>query len=83
MGFATFTSKFDTKTKFVDFYSLTHCLPRDWIAALTGSNQKRDISQTVVTNILRMQKVCRGTYWVFVDIINKGEKRFPTNGRQL
>ena len=22
-----------------------------------------------------MQKVCRGTYWVFVDIINKGEKK--------
>ena len=78
MGLATFTSKFDIKTNFVDFYSLTHCLPQDWRAALTGSNQKLDsqnISQTVVTNILRMQKVCRGTYWVFVDIINKGEKK--------
>ena len=55
MEFATFTSKFDIKTNFVDFYSLTHCLPRDWRAALTESNQKLDsqnISQTVVTNIL-------------------------------
>ena len=42
MGFATFASKFDIKTNFVDFYSLTHCLPREWRAALKESKQKLD-----------------------------------------
>ena len=60
MGFATFTSKFDIKTNFVDFYSLTHCLLQEWRVAPTESKQKLDsqnISQTVVTKTSRMQKV--------------------------
>ena len=55
MGFATFTSKFDIKTNFVNFYSLTHCLPWEWRVALTESKQKLDsqnISETVATKIL-------------------------------
>ena len=73
MGFEDFKSTFDLNINFVDFYSLTHCLPRSWREDIVRNSVKlrgNEISQPVVTDLLQMKKCCKGTYWKFIDTVS-------------
>ena len=57
--------------QFVDFYSLTHAIPRSWKTNLTQTKIKLDVNmvnQKVLSDILSMDKVCKMTYRTFVNM---------------
>ena len=71
MGYLSFEKKFEINLNFVDFYSLTHAIPRSWKTNPTQTKIKLDantVYQKVLNDILSMDKVCKRTYWTFVNI---------------
>ena len=59
MGLDDFTSAYDININFVDFYSLTHCLPISWRESFIRDSVKLkegQIAQPVITDLLQMSK---------------------------
>ena len=69
MGFNDFKNKYNMKINFVDFYSLIHVIPRNWIRILRDNRHKIEgpIFQPVLNELLAMPKVCKGIYWKLVN----------------
>ena len=66
MGMSNFVR--NSKLTFIDFYSLTHSIPRSWKGTILNENIKLDsesLLQKCMFNILNMRSVCRGVYWSF------------------
>ena len=77
MGYLSFKKKFNIDLNFVDFYSLTHAIPRSWKNALFENSIKLNanlVYQKVLTDLLAMEKVCRGTYWTLINM-NTSERK--------
>ena len=72
MGLDDFNSAYDININFVDFYSLTHCLPRSWRENFIRHSVKLKESETVqpvITDLLQMSKACKGTYWKLIKTV--------------
>ena len=67
-SYEQFCQKFQVDLTFIDFYSLTHSIPRSWKRTILNENIKLDsgsLLQRCMFNILNMRSVCRGVYWSF------------------
>ena len=67
-GYEQFCQKFQVNLTFIDFYSLTHSIPRSWKGTILKENIKLDsesLLQKCMFNILNMRSVCWGVYWSF------------------
>ena len=60
LGFIDFQNQYNIAINFVDFYSLTHSVPREWI--LNWQTKLVSCQQVGVEQLLGMDKVCRNTY---------------------
>ena len=72
MGLDDFKLAYDININFVDFYSLTHCLPRSWRENFITDSVKlkeSEVVQPVITDLLQMSKACKGTYWKLVKTV--------------
>ena len=72
MGLDDFKSAYDININFVDFYPLTHCLPRSWRKHFIRDSVKlkeNEIVHPVITNMLQMSKACKHTYWKLVKTV--------------
>ena len=77
MGYLSFVRKVKFNLNFVDFYSLTHAIPRSWLINLRETKIKlgvNQVNQKVLADILSMDKVCKGTYWTFVNLYKSKRK---------
>ena len=71
MGYLSFKKNFEINLNFVDFYSLTRAIPRSWKSNLTQTKIKLDanmVYQKVLRDSLSMDKVCKRTYFTFVNM---------------
>ena len=77
MGYSSFKKNFEMNLNFVDFYSLTHAIPRSWKTNLIQTKIKLDanmVYQKVLSDILSMDKVCKRTYGTFVNTYKSKRK---------
>ena len=65
-GYETFIANFDINLNFIDFYSLMHCIQRQWKKVYNTKLENLSVSQAVYESIKKMPKVCKGTYWKFI-----------------
>ena len=76
--FGNFMEKnFEINLNFVDFYSLSPAIPGSWKTNLTQTKIKLDantVYQKVLRDILSMDKVCKRTYWTFVNMHKSNRK---------
>jgi len=68
-GFESLTTHYDIKINFVDFYSLMHSIPIEWKQGYESNLENHQVKQNVYEYILKMPKVCRGTYWKLIQNI--------------
>ena len=62
-GYERFTQHFNLNLSFVDFYSLTHSIPRDWKFGFTCAVEMPEcFMQKPLNDLFGMKKVCKGSY---------------------
>ena len=67
-GYEQFCQKFQVNITFINFYSLTHSIPRNWKRIICNENMKLDSGSLLqMCNILNMRSVCQGVYWSFIN----------------
>ena len=77
-GYQEFIEKYQLQLNFVDFYSLTHSIPRKWRTEINNQLVKlhdANLIQKCVKDTIKALKVCRSSYWKFIDLV-KTEKVF-------
>ena len=62
-GISTLLNK---RLNFVDCYSLKHSIPRKWRSRFKDKLHEYKIEQHAITNLLKLQKTCRGVYQTFL-----------------
>ena len=70
MGYLSFNRKYGLKVNFVDFFSLIHSIPRIWKVKMSKSGNRLNhdnMNQKALTDVLKMPKICKGTYWTFIN----------------
>ena len=63
MGLDDFKSAYDININFVDFYLLTHCLPRSWRENFIRDSvtlKESEIVQPAITDLMQMSKARKG-----------------------
>ena len=73
LGYEDFKQKSNMEINFIDFYSLTHSIPRLWRNDINNNPMKLqtiEIKQKCLEEIIRVPKVCKATYWIFISMID-------------
>ena len=69
-GYLDFVQQFNVSLNFVEFYSLIHSLPRQWRMEISEETKKLhqlNLSQKVLEDLLKFDKVCKKTYWTLME----------------
>ena len=69
-GYEEFCEKFEVNLNFMDFYSLTHSIPREWKIIIGYKSSKltsEKLIQKCLSTICKKKSVCQEVYWSFVN----------------
>ena len=69
-GYQEFKQFYNININFLDFYSLTHCIPKESKHMLSTKLPKENVKQTFLERILNVQKV---SHFVYVNIRSRAE----------
>ena len=69
-GYQEFKQFYNININFLDFYSLTHCIPKQWKHMLNTKLPKENVKQTFLERILNVQKV---SHFVYVNVRSRAK----------